>query len=641
MYISGRWIKDVISQKDIESKSWLEWEICWAIQNWWDASESATSLKRNFHYRLDEATKQLHNDDDMEYDLLYSQKKAFIAMFKSEWLSPAFVERDYYDRDAVKALNKVAEFDIENMNKNTRDLKMLSDVYDYGVWLRVYNGFDKVNKCPIIITPSPLSRYYDPQGNAYDMNFDFHLFEYQTSRADLEYQNAISWWYFWLDEVASWTYSRNDSTLKNKNLRLQNNDNLNDDEIYIHNCFITMNWHRYFCILANDLTKIIKRERLLPITKEEKADGTLVPFKISITNSSIDQYDARWVSYREKVFPVQISLTKLVNAIESKQLRDAWHDVILYDVDKIENVHDLSLRPDWWPLFVPVTDLWTWPATSPVFEQNDTSKSTQYLQQLEMYAERTTSLTGITRWLAPTTWTLWETEIQLQKSNNLFSVDAQMLNAWESFFRKNIYFRSMRENFSKIWEKTIVLWVDNNDIVTLKKEDFLWKNTPHVTIYSKRKQEDEKSKKVWAMQAMLPLITQDPNVSPISVKLFKRELMKLQWLDDGFIMSVEPYTPSERHSKNMVSIVNSWITPQNMLIPWLDLETLRIYLQSAVENEEKAKAINLLNAKMVKEWLWQPKVAWSESWLWWIANSMWAQSLSNEIAQRQNQQETI
>jgi len=635
MFIENWGLNKVITAKDIQKNRDLHDNICSAIQIWYDNSEQAQSEKRTYHKAIDEAVKQLHSDDRLEYDMLWSYKKSFIAMFQSEWLSPVFKERDYFDREVARKLNKISDFDIENMKKNIKDKKMLSDVFDYGVGLRVYNGFDKVNKCPTFITPSPLSWYYDPNGSVSDVDFDYHLFHFQTSKADLNYTNLLTGDYFCLDEVRTGIYSRSAEIQDAKRYRKQTTDEVSDDTVYVYNCFLTVNGHRYFCVVANDQTKIIKWERMMPETKEEKKDGTLVPFKISISNAFIDQYDAWGVSYREKIYPVQNAITRIVNAMHSKQLRDAGHDVILYDIDRVENPANLLERPSGWPLFVAVNELGSWPVTAPALENNDTSRSQQYIQQLEYYAENTTALTGIVRGLTPDAWTLGEAEIQMQKSNALFSVDAETLTFGEKNFWTNIYYRSLKENMSQIGDKAVTLWVDGGDIVNLSKRELSGFNTPNVTVKSKRKEAENRNKKVATMQAQLPLIMQDPKTSDISKTLYQRELMELQWLDSDFIMAIHPMSPDERHAEAMQDIINMDKVPENLIIPGIDLDTLWVYINAAVDNDSKQTVLTRLNALIIEKWLMNKQAPEQQGQMQGVANSMASQALSSDIAQRQ------
>jgi len=633
MFIKDWGIRKVITQEDIMKNQKLHDSVCEQIQIGYNNSDDSSWQWRNYHRSIDEALKQLHADDRQVYDLAYSYKKSFVAMFQGEGLTPVFNERDYFDKEITQKINKIAEFDIENMKKDLKDKKILSDIFDYGVGLRVYNGYDKVNKCPLFITPSPLSWYYDPNWSIIDNDFDYHLFNFQTSLSALQYTDALSWWYFDLEEVETGDYSRNSENQDWKKYRLQNSDDSTDNTVYVYNCFITINSHRYFCVLANDQTKIIKWERLLPRTKEEKENGILVPFKISISNAMVDAYSPTWVSYREKIYPTQIALTEVINAIHSKQMRDAWYDRYLYDIDRIDNPANLLVKPTGWPLFIPATNLGWWPITTPVMESNDTTKTQEYIKQLEYYAENTTSLTGIVRWLSPDAGTLGEAEIQMQKSNALFSVDATTLVAGERMFWINIYYRSLQENLPFIREKAAVLGIDWWDIVTLKSTELKWFNTPYITIKSKRKVADDNNRRASSMQAMLPIVMQDPEVSPIGKKMFKRELFSLQWQGDEFTHTVYDMNWSEKHAARMQDIVNLDMIPDNLVIPWLDLQTLWIYINRCVDNDSKEKVLNSLTTLMIEKWLNKP--APTTPWMEWVANSMAAQSMSADIAQKQ------
>jgi len=634
MFIKDWWLKKPISRKDIENNESLEEQILLQIQTAYDDAESAQNEKKVYHKAINDAVNQLHQDDRMQYDLLWSYKKSFIAMFQSEGLSPVWTERDYNDKEVAEKLNKIAEFDIENMKKNLKDKKMLSDIFDYGVGLRVYNGFDKVNKCPLYITPSPLSWFYDPNGSVLDVDFKYHIFHFQTSKHALEYQNLLTDDYFNLDEVSSGEYSRSPEMNDLKRYRKQNNGEVTQEIVYVHNCFITLNGHRYFCVVANDQTKIIKWERLLPETKEEKKDPSIVPFKISISNAFVDQYDAWGVSYREKIYPVQNAIKRIINAIHDKQLRDAGHDIYFVDIDRIDNVANLLNKPSGGPRFVPVNDLGSGPISQPVIENNDTSKSQEYIQQLEYYAENTTALTGIVRGLTPDAGTLGEAEIQMQKSSALFGVDAETLAYGEKMFWTNIYYRSLLEHMSSIGGKSAMLGVSGSDMVNISKREFVGMNTPNITIKSKRKDAEEDNRKVSSMQAMLPIMLQDQSVSEVSKTMYKRELMRLQGLEEEFIHTVIPLSPSERHSKKMVEIVNLDQVPKNLIIPNLDIETLWIYLQTAIDNDSKQSVLNQLNVMMIEKGL-KPKAQPQEGNMQWVANSMASQSLSSDIAQRQ------
>lgn len=634
MYIKNAKIMQEITAKEIQKNKDLHDEITLCIQIAQSQSESYTEKKRNFFADQDQKMKQLFLDDRMKYDMIYSYKKAFISMFQDEGLSPVFNERDFYDKEICNKLNKIAEFDIEWMNKDQKDQLLLSDIFDYWVWIRVYEWRNKSKQTINYVCPSPRSRYPDPNWNIFDNNFDYHLFSRQTSKQELKYKDITQWGYFCLDEVVEWDITRNNTENKQRSNRLMWTPQTQDWVVYIRLCYITLNWHRYIATLANDLTKIIKREKIDAMTKEEKANDCIVPFPISLSYSTPNKYDPFWESYREKIKPVQVALTELVNAIHSKQMRDAWHSPIFYDIDRVENPADLLMKPTWWPLFIPSTNLWQWLLTAPVIESNDTTWTSNYILQLEQYVNNSTALTWVVRWMWSDAWTLWETKIQVQRSNAMFSVDAKNLMFWERKFWTDLYYRSLKQNIRTIKEKVVIL-SDTSTFIRLEKSELFWASDPYIQVISKKEQVEKNMWIVANMMALLPLVQQDQNVHPISLKLYKRELMLRQWLDESFILSVEPYTANERHAKIMQDIINQWMKPKSLLVPWIDLQTLWIYINMCIDNDGKEEVLTFLNMMMIQEWLEKPKPVWDEWNVWWIANSMWAQAMSNAIKTNQ------
>lgn len=135
----------------------------------------------------------------------------------------------------------------------------------------------------------------------------------------------------------------------------------------------------------------------------------------------------------------------------------------------------------------------------------------------------------------------------------------------------------------------------------LKNTELKGFNTPYITVKSKRKEAEENSRKVATMQAMLPLLQADPNVSQISKTMYQRELAYLQGLDESFIKTTYAMTPSERHSKEMQNIINLGQKPKNLIIQGLDIETLWIYVNAALDNDVKQEILNLLNIKMITD----------------------------------------
>jgi len=65
----------------------------------------------------------------------------------------------------------------------------------------------------------------------------------------------------------------------------------------------------------------------------------------------------RGISYREKIYPQQLAMTQLSNAVHEKQLREAGFGVNFYDIDRVNNPHDLDQRSVDGPIYVAANNL--------------------------------------------------------------------------------------------------------------------------------------------------------------------------------------------------------------------------------------------------------------------------------------------
>ena len=623
-----------ITKEDLQSDKELYTEICLHIQTLYENSSQYTSNKRKFLMQIDEQLKTLRTSDALTYDMIYAYQKAFLSMFQWEWLSPVFTEREFSDKDFSDKLNKVADFDIEIMNKQQKDVKMISDVFFYWVWIRAMTWWNKSKKVPVFSTISPLARYPDPNWNVFDENFDYHIFTRDSSLEEIKYKEMTEWWYFNIDEVSTWSQARERNEMSSRKQRLMwQPDQQTQSSVNIYIAYITINEYRYICTLANDMTTIIKRECIDPITKEEKDKQELPPFPISLSYTTPNVYDPFWESYCEKIRPIQVAMSEISEAIHQKQLRDAWFSVMWFDVNKVQNVSDLLERPNWWPLRVPVDWLNT-PVTAPLLEHTDTTNSANYIQQLQSQVENITSLTWTVRWQDPTTWTLWETQIQMQRSSSMFSVDINNMMIWERQFWYNIYYRSIKKNLS---EEKIAVLSDENIVIILEKKDLVSWIDPNLKIISKS-QMMQKNKEQWAaMMALFPIVQQDQSLPPIAKKIYLRDMFSKQWIQESAIDKFVPYDWSELYAQTIVEMVNAWEMPDDILMEWIDLQTLYLYMQWAIDNKIKTKVMAFLNLYMIQEGTQQQQQ--QQWWIEWMANSMWSQMMWNQIAQQNKQAE--
>lgn len=218
----------------------------------------------------------------------YSQEKAFIATFMNDEMAVKFVGKTTADDEKSEKLEQVAKHDYKAMGKRKKDFMRLSNLFNFGVGLRVKIGRDNKTMCPIYENADPMAWLPDPNGDVINNNFSYHMFQMVNTINGLKSINASSPnTYFNLDKVDSTSFDdKYDEGYKREEqqVRLLSNPEDMRASINIVNCYVEFGEHKYICTLANSMSLIIRWERVAPISKDEKKNPYSVPFPISVTN---------------------------------------------------------------------------------------------------------------------------------------------------------------------------------------------------------------------------------------------------------------------------------------------------------------------------------------------------------------------
>jgi len=103
------------------------------------------------------------------------------------------------------------------------------------------------------------------------------------------------------------------------------------------------------------------------------------------------------------------------------------------------------------------------------------------------------------------------------------------------------------------------------------------------------------------MQAFYALEQADPNSSKITLKNYKRDMYRKAGFEEDEVMSYCPLDANERHSISIMNVINSMQEPKMPIIPGLDLQTLRFYLNMCIDSPIKTEQLRRLNLIMVRE----------------------------------------
>ena len=220
-----------------------------------------------------------------------------------------------------------------------------------------------------------------------------------------------------------------------------------------------------------------------------------------------------------------------------------------------------------------------------------------------------------------------------------------MLSVGEAMFWKNIYLRSLMENIKEIKTKSAIITTMNgmDSMVKLEHSELIWGNTPFVKVKSKKKQIEESAPLLAHLEAFYAIESQNPNISPLVMKIYKRTMKSLQWFDDDYIYATERTDVYEERAIRLMNIIND---PEAKLpkdyiyvVPELDmkqqLEALYYYVGMAINSDKKDYVMRYISSLIIKEWVQvnQQQIAN----MWWVANSMWSQMLSNKLTNSNTQ----
>ncbi len=641
MYINlkNHWLKydTPIDYTTLKENANLNKEVVSWLNKMFEESRQFMSRKLSDWIRLDDQEKNTIRDWKIKSQDMHQARKMYNANFSNEWLYPVFDWVEYWDQDLARDLTKIAKNDQDKMRLSLLFKQLTDNIFDYWAGIIIQQWVDQLNKIVMPQVFNPKFYYPDPLWNYITNSFRYHMFWALTTKDELNEINEREKEdvYHCIDElIGGYNYNEQYKIRKDKNNRWFNMYS-NQDEIYVTHFFCQINGIRYQWTMGNANQLIIRREQLLPMSPAEKQNKCTVPYPVAIICPYPIENDIFGVSPRELMFDFARAINKLVNSVYRKELRNAWWDI--YFVDSEINLADVAVKDDTWPVFVPYSKMDT--VKTPMIkasEYADTTGTMNFYQRLKNRGQENTSITDIRLWNPDQNDTLWQMQQQLTQSDIMFWLDIDMICEWMKYFWLNIWLRWLRENITQRKEKYVsVSWyMGNNTVIKLKNSDLIWSNDPNVVVISKRKKERDSKTKLAHLQAFYPLEKGDPNTPPIVNKFFKRDMYRLAWFEEDQVMAYCPLDSHERHSIEMMNMVNVWAMPKVPIIEWLDLQTLWLYINMCIENETKKELLRKLNLIMIQEWLDKPVM---NTPMQWMENSLASQMMSNNLATNQKE----
>lgn len=442
-----------ISIEDIQSNKELQNKITWQVRTRYTDSETYMSEKRRlFQYRYSKFTNPADSETDkIKIHLLFQHLKAFISTYYTEGLTAGFVGAEFLDDDYAYMLETCYKKDIVTMNKKQKDFFHIMNIWFYGVSILMKDWYDNVNQTIKYSVVSPEYRLPDPNGNLVK-GFRYHMFDFSITMEEMKQANkeSKSWpIYINLDKINKTTdeaKQTSDRKKEDRNLWTANTD----EQYHGTRVFMEREGVKYIADFFNNRNVIGRRERIQPISKEEKKYPHIIPFPVEVTNAFPLENDPCGMWLAELVLSFQKAKNRLMNMALRKEERNSWFQLLLADISKIQDIDLLAERPTDWPIIIPFNGE-MWPLNGdvvrPVIDGIKADQSTLNLSSiLDIEAQSQTGFTSQNRWLPfNPAGSLWEAKMQQVNSNLIFSLDSECISRWEVNFVKNMWLRWLKE----------------------------------------------------------------------------------------------------------------------------------------------------------------------------------------------------
>lgn len=567
---------------------------------------------------------------------VYTTMQTLMSVYYWDRMNVKFEGRTKSSSPYADNLNKMAEFDYDEMNLEEIDYKWNWDRFFFGVGIKVLDGWDSKTQTPIFTNVSPLAWIPDPQWGFTIEDHRWAGFEVENTKENLRKNPA----FFNIDLINSEAGERQaeirQAYTMGRNLVDIDVEDTPNKKYNLYNHYTIIDGFKYLVTLANHRSLIVRMIRLEPALKEEKADPTKVMYPIALKYYSPVQGDPFGVSVPDLMRDKQTSQSKLFNLAILKETRNALGEDLFYDQKMIKNVKELT-RPSVDPKAIAV-NVSDWKALSsavfrPQKEQNSGSAFNTG-SQLEFQNALSTGIDANSLWVGGVSnQTATEAQITQKNANLRFILWTKIGKWWEKDAWK-LWFRSYVFNLSGNSKKVIRLTQTfGPQFFEFGREDFPTNEDIDIKIVSTSELETQKAQKKADVFALMPQLLADPTTTTVGKLLIKRQSLELAGYSPDEIKAIT-YNPEEQQAMLDLELLNAWEAP---VAPreWQDHLLFMSIYSAAEDNEAKFNAISERHRMWIEEKT-QPAEGEGTQTLENIASASGAKRMNNIIQEEAN-----
>jgi len=619
--------------------------------------EVLVQIRKEYSQWLDSVTRKrrLREKDIREYvpstkkdkvsiNSIYTTMQTLMSVYYTDKMVVNFAGRKETSRGKADNLNRVAEFDYDEMDLENIDFQWNFDTFFFWVWHKIVDWWNSSTNTPIAKVFTPLSWIPDPRG----------WFTMDTHRwAWYEVEDTL-WWLRMNKNYANIGLVNSATAWEQEQIRnaYTQGRSINDQwfeqvenkkyEIYHH--YTCIKWHKYLVTTANSNTLIIRMMQLKPITKDEKANPLKVPFPIAIKYYSPIKGDPFGISVPDLLRDKQRAESKLFNLALQKETRNVLWDDIFYDPKKIGNAKSLT-SPTINPKAIPVK-IRDWDnISSTVFrmpKESTANNAFNVWSQLQFQNSLSTGLDANSLGIqSGTQQTATEAQLTQKNANLRFILWTKIGKWWEATFWR-LWKRAYTFNLTPRTKKVIYITkAFGTQYFEFKKRDFITNDDIDIKIISTAEKESLQNKQKADFYAIAPQFLADPSTPEVSKRWIKRKMLRLWGMSEEEINIMQPKSVDELNAELDVELINVWEEPIEAQ-QWQDHLTYIYAYYSADDNDTKYQAIESRKQAYISEgWdqaqLAQAQAAGQGGTMWNIAASNASQQTSAQVAEWRDQ----
>ena len=611
-------------------------QVEWEYQAWYSAVVAKRQAKEK---DLKDLYVPKTKRNKVSVNSVYTTMQTLMSVYYWDRMNVKFEGRTKATAPFADNLNKMAEFDYDEMNLEEIDYKWNWDRFFFWVGIKVLDWWDDKTKTPIFRNVSPLAWIPDPQWGFTIEDHRWAWFEIENTKEGLKNNKA----FFNVDLINDASADRQEEIrqayTQGRGLVDVGIEDTPNKKYSLYNHYTIIDGFKYLITLANHRSLVVRMLKLEPVLKEEKQNPTKVLYPVALKYYSPVEGDPYGVSVPDLMRDKQTAESKLFNLAVLKETRGALWEDLFYDQKMIKNIKELT-RPSIDPKAIAVNVSDGKALSNAVYrpqKEGGAWAAFNSASQLQFQNALSTGIDSNTLWVGGgSTQTATEAQI-VQKNANLRFILGTKIGKWGENIAWKLWFRSYVFNLPDGWKKTIRLtqtfWPQ---FFEFGREDFPTNEDIDIKIVSTSELESQKAQKKADVFALLPQFLADPEVTTVGKLLLKRQSLEFAGYSNDDISAIT-YNPEEQQALLDVELINAWEEPLKPKEGQDHLLFMSVY-RSADDNEQKFNAIAERHRMWIEEKTApvEPTAEGNTQTLDNIASANWAKRMNNIIQEEAN-----